>query len=306
MFSRIASLQIHVVIASLCLSRLSYATNDGNFTIVGGQIYTPGLAILDSPQPFTPEGGDFLQVALDISGDGRLPQPPNNSDPLTQIFNITLFLTSYSTQKNFTISNGTGSLPPFADIMAQEPGSTVKHVNYEWPDCLTGDGKDTTGTARGNYNISIHQNYRLNGSNFYTIFNLPIMVTNGIVPFPPATQILVKPIPGPVNANGGRVACALLENRLLSDTEQLDSINNPPFQPHIGGEVSISGTNNNGGGGNGGGGTVGNPGQNNNGGKSNGNGDGQGVIGNVGKRYRADFASLIVALGMAMGIGILG
>jgi hypothetical protein len=58
--------------------------------------------------------------------------------------------------------------------MAQEPGSTVKHVNFEWPDCLTGDGKDTTGTARGDYNISIHQNYRLNGSNFYTIFNLPI------------------------------------------------------------------------------------------------------------------------------------
>jgi hypothetical protein len=28
-----------------------------NFTIVGGQIYTPGLAIIDSPQPFTPEGG---------------------------------------------------------------------------------------------------------------------------------------------------------------------------------------------------------------------------------------------------------
>ena len=28
-----------------------------NFTIVNGQIYTPGLAIIDSPQPFTPEGG---------------------------------------------------------------------------------------------------------------------------------------------------------------------------------------------------------------------------------------------------------
>jgi hypothetical protein len=28
-----------------------------NFTIVNGQIYTPGLAILDSPQPNTPEGG---------------------------------------------------------------------------------------------------------------------------------------------------------------------------------------------------------------------------------------------------------
>ena len=31
--------------------------DNANFTIVNGQIYTPGLAIIDSPQPFTPEGG---------------------------------------------------------------------------------------------------------------------------------------------------------------------------------------------------------------------------------------------------------
>jgi len=30
---------------------------NSNFTIVNGQIYTPGLAIIDAPQPFTPEGG---------------------------------------------------------------------------------------------------------------------------------------------------------------------------------------------------------------------------------------------------------
>jgi hypothetical protein len=28
-----------------------------NFTIIGGQIFTPGLAIVDAPQPFTPLGG---------------------------------------------------------------------------------------------------------------------------------------------------------------------------------------------------------------------------------------------------------
>lgn len=31
--------------------------SSASFTIVGGQIYTPGLAIIDAPQPFTPEGG---------------------------------------------------------------------------------------------------------------------------------------------------------------------------------------------------------------------------------------------------------
>lgn len=32
----------------------------GNFTIVNGQIYTPGLAIVDAPQPYTPLGGGKL------------------------------------------------------------------------------------------------------------------------------------------------------------------------------------------------------------------------------------------------------
>lgn len=28
-----------------------------NFTVVNGQVYTPGLAIVDAPQPNTPLGG---------------------------------------------------------------------------------------------------------------------------------------------------------------------------------------------------------------------------------------------------------
>ncbi|OCL06307.1 hypothetical protein AOQ84DRAFT_390273 [Glonium stellatum] len=309
---------VRLVIALVFFWSVCTATNGeqntGNFTIVGGQIYTPGLAIVDSPQPFTPEGGDFLQVALDISGDGRLPQPPNNADPLTQIFNITIFLTSYTTLKNFTISNGTGTLPPLAPILAQEAGSTVKHVNFEWPDCLTGDGDSTGGNnSRGDYNISIHQNYRLNGTNFYTIFALPIQVTNGIVPFPPSTQILVKPIPGPVNSNGGRVACALLENPLLTDAELVASVNNPSVQPYIGGTVSISGTNSQGGGGEGGGGgTVGGQGQGGGGtiGNSNNNGNGQtfsqGEIGNSGTRGRPALGWTTAAIGIAMLLGATG
>ncbi|OCK76402.1 hypothetical protein K432DRAFT_360417 [Lepidopterella palustris CBS 459.81] len=303
-----------LIITFLSLYQLCAATttneqqNSANFTIIGGQIYTPGLAIIDSPQPFTPEGGDFLQVALDISGDGRLPQPPNNADPLTQIFNITLFLTSVTLSKNFTISNGTGTLPPLAPILAQEPGSTVKHVNFEWPDCLSGSGgSDQNGanSSRGAYNISIHQNYRWNGTNFYTIFNLPISVSNGIVAFPPSTQILVKPIPGPVDANGGRVACALLENPMLSETQLAASVNNPATQPYIGGTVSISGTNSNGG--VGGGGTVGGQGQAGGGGTiGNSNGLGQGEIGdkpNTGDMRGAPLGALVIAIGVAVCIG---
>jgi hypothetical protein len=178
-------------------------------------------------------GGDFLHIALDISGDGKLPVPPRNiADPLTQVFNFTLFLTSTITQKNFTISNLTTSTPPFADILDQESGQTVKHINFEWPECLVGDNNEDEGsTARGDYNISIHQNYRLNGVERYTIFNLPISVTNSIQRFPGASQLTTKPAPGPLSANGGRMPCAMIENPLEDFQTQVNSVNNPPGQP---------------------------------------------------------------------------
>lgn len=47
--------------------------------------------------------------------------------------------------------------------------------------------------------ISIHQNFRLNGTNLYTIFNLPIYVTNNIPP------------------ESDRPSCDSLNNELLSE-----------------------------------------------------------------------------------------
>ncbi|KAF2711300.1 hypothetical protein K504DRAFT_402155 [Pleomassaria siparia CBS 279.74] len=204
------------------------------FNIVNGRVFTPGLGIILAPQPFTPMGGDFLHIAIDVSGDGKLPVPPRSiADSLTQVFNFTLFLTSNDMQKNFTISNITTTTPPFANIMNQEPGSTVKHINFEWPDCLVGDGKEDIGTtARGDYNISIHQNFRLDGNDFYSIFNLPISVTNSISQFPGASQLLTKPPPGPLNgANGGRVNCDSISNPLMNITALIASVSNPPGQP---------------------------------------------------------------------------
>lgn len=90
---------------------------------------------------------------------------------------------SFDTGRNFTVSNGTASSnnASLGEIMAQEPGSTVKHVKWTWPACLAGDGKlTTTDSDRGNYNISIRQNFVMNGTAFYTIFDVPIAVTNSI------------------------------------------------------------------------------------------------------------------------------
>lgn len=227
------------------------STSRNTISIINGRIFTPGLAILDSPQPNTPMGGDFLHVALDVSGDGALPFPPSsNPSAATRLHNITLFLTSTSMDKNFTISNGTSNMAPLTNILDQEEGSTVKHVNFEWPLCLVGDGKDAQGTARGAYNVSIHQSFRLNGSDFYTIFNLPLSITNKIEQFPSAVQLLTNPRPGPLSENGGRMPCEMLENRLLKDDELLASVRNPGSQPFDGaGKLEVVNVNNNGGGG---------------------------------------------------------
>jgi hypothetical protein len=99
---------------------------------------------------------DFLQVALDISADGKLSVPPYSKGFETGFYNITIFLSSYTTGKNLTITNGTASAnnASLGDILLQESGSTVKHVNWIWPDCLVGDGDKSIGGSRGEYNVS--------------------------------------------------------------------------------------------------------------------------------------------------------
>lgn len=194
--------------------------------IVNGQIFTPGIAIVDAPQPNTPLGGDFLQVALDVSSDGQLQLPPYPNDPVSAIHNITIFLSSYTTGKNFTISNGTASAgnASLGEIMEQEPGSTVKHVNWVWPDCLVGDGSPSGNSSRGLYNISIRQNFRLNGTDEYTIFDLPIQVTNSI----------------PAESN--RPSCDALNNPLLSEEALNASANAFTRIPGTGIETDGNGT----------------------------------------------------------------
>ncbi|QPC74962.1 hypothetical protein HYE68_005714 [Fusarium pseudograminearum] len=169
------------VVAVLLLAGPSLADN---FTISNAQIFTPGFVVLDAPQPYTPLGGDTLHVAIDVTANGKLPLPSNDNDNNddNQIFSIEMFLYSYVTGRNFTISNGTASAnnASLGEIMAQEPGSTVKHVNWVWPDCLVGDGAPEGDSDRGVYNISIRQNFRYNGDDYYTIFDVPISINNSI------------------------------------------------------------------------------------------------------------------------------
>lgn len=212
----------------------------GNFTVLNGQVYTPGLAIVDAPQPNTPLGGgkptlqtpdkkiytrltstDNLQVAIDVSGNGQLPWPPSTQPNADTLFhNITLFLTSESLSHNFTISNGTepsNNSSYVGPVLELEPSSTVKHVNWVWPECLVGngDGDGDGDSARGAYNISMHQSFRWNGTDYYTVFDLPISVTNSI------------------SKSSDRVECAQLENELLSAAEEKESSDTLPSKPWV-------------------------------------------------------------------------
>ncbi|KAK6331236.1 hypothetical protein TWF696_003296 [Orbilia brochopaga] len=184
------------------LSLAASAATAQRFIIQGGQIYTPGLAIIDAPQPFTPLGGETLHIALDVSGNGRLPSytyqaRPDGSIPFssttgTYYHNITIFLVSFTNGHNLTISNNTvpsdnGYIGP---VLALEPGSTVKHVNWIWPSCLM--------RGMGEYNISIHQSFVYNSTGYYSVFDLPISLTNEIPAARDATDcgVLNNPLVG--------------------------------------------------------------------------------------------------------------
>ncbi|KAE8161375.1 hypothetical protein BDV40DRAFT_289362 [Aspergillus tamarii] len=184
------------------------------FTIINGQVFTPGLAIIDSPQPYTPLGGENLQVAIDVSGNGRLTSSPSDA---TQFHAITLFLTSNELSKNFTISNGTEPKDKayVGPVLEINPSTNVQQVNWNWPACLVGDGDGGSDSARGSYNISIHQSFKWDGKDYYTTSDLPVNITNAI------------------SKSDDRVDCKLLENDLLKPAEIAASNDTLPGQPWV-------------------------------------------------------------------------
>ena len=168
------------------------------------------------------------------------------------------------------------------DVLLQEPGREVKHINWVWPGCLVDGGgvynvwclpilpletfelvsffthtsfplkKPIPNTQQ----ISIHQSFRFNStqSNYYTIFDLPVNISNNI---PQEAQSIA--LNGSVS-NVTRLPCSALDNSLLSQDELAMSLRGLSVQPWLGGAVSTSGMNNGSGsgeqGGSGGGGVL--------------------------------------------------
>lgn len=50
--------------AALAALMLAATAHGENFTIINGQIFTPGLAIVDAPQPNTPLGGGKFSIVF--------------------------------------------------------------------------------------------------------------------------------------------------------------------------------------------------------------------------------------------------
>ena len=96
---------------------------------------------------------------MDVTANGQLPlsSPGEENDLPSMIHNVTVFLYSYDTGRNFTITNGTATEneESLGNIMEGEEGSTVKHIDWVWPQCLAGDGEpDGADSDRGSYNVS--------------------------------------------------------------------------------------------------------------------------------------------------------
>ncbi|OSD01577.1 hypothetical protein PYCCODRAFT_1436184 [Trametes coccinea BRFM310] len=150
-----------VLSAALLTSLLGYARAQ---TLVNGQIFTNGLAIVDAPEPESPmHAGSVTQIAIDVSGDGKLDQSASipGSDEATRFDSLEIYLVSYQTKQNLTVSSGPG-------LLTQEQGSTVKHWNYNVSTCI----------PPGSYNLTFYEASHINGQPYFSITPLPVIVMN--------------------------------------------------------------------------------------------------------------------------------
>ncbi|EJD04178.1 uncharacterized protein FOMMEDRAFT_146200 [Fomitiporia mediterranea MF3/22] len=129
-----------------------------------GQYFTKGLAISDAPAPGSSQhAGSDLVIAVDLSGDGKIDQSlfiPGSGAP-TRYDSLEIYLVSAQARSNFTVSNGTG-------FLAQEPGSTVKHLNWPLPPCM----------SAGVYNLTYYEASHINNQPFFSITSINVTVDN--------------------------------------------------------------------------------------------------------------------------------
>ncbi|OBZ75393.1 hypothetical protein A0H81_04377 [Grifola frondosa] len=133
-------------------------------TVVNGQIFTNGLAIIDAPASNSSlHAGSTIQVAIDVSGDGKLSQSASipGSSQSTRFDSLETYLVSYQKSQNLTVSSGPG-------LLTRESGSTVKHWNYNVSTCV----------PAGSYNLTFYEGSRIDGQAYFSITPVPVEVMN--------------------------------------------------------------------------------------------------------------------------------
>ncbi|KAJ7275242.1 hypothetical protein B0H12DRAFT_1086359 [Mycena haematopus] len=133
-------------------------------TLINGQTFTNGLAIIDSPNPQNPgHAGSSINIAIDVSGDGKLPAAASlpSSGYSTGFISLEIYLVSAETNINMTVSTGPA-------LLSGESGSTVKHLDWPIPTCM----------PAGDYNLTFYETSLFNREGIFTITPIPIPISN--------------------------------------------------------------------------------------------------------------------------------
>ncbi|KAG8984472.1 hypothetical protein FRB90_005310, partial [Tulasnella sp. 427] len=107
--------------------------------------------------------GGNIPISIEMTGDGKIPlsaSTPSQSSGLATAFNsLTLFLTSASESLNATMLSDNS-------LLANEQGSSVKHLTWAIPSCL----------PAGNYNVTLYEQSRINNEEHFIITPIPVVI----------------------------------------------------------------------------------------------------------------------------------
>ncbi|OCB86141.1 hypothetical protein A7U60_g6730 [Sanghuangporus baumii] len=158
-----AAIHIYVVVW-LLLSYYAPLLANAQAFLRNGQFFTKALAISNAPFPGSPQhAGSNLVISVELSGDGKIDQSlfiPGSGAP-TRYDSLEIYLVSAQTRSNFTVSNG-------STLLTQEPGSTVKHLNWPLPSCM----------SPGIYNLTYYESSHINNEAFFSVTPLNVTVDN--------------------------------------------------------------------------------------------------------------------------------
>lgn len=123
--------------------------------LYNGQYFSRGLSIIDAPNPGSPyRAGSNMPIAVDVSGNGQLSAHKDSS-----IDELRIYLVSAQTNVNFSVAADDA-------FLSGEEGSTVKHLDFDVPDCV----------PAGSYNLTFYEVSTYQSKMYFAITPLPVEI----------------------------------------------------------------------------------------------------------------------------------